>query len=133
MPITLSLTGRADLSDHRLTRAEAREWLAKAAVWFESVGDAVLDARVVRDADEKAVLLVLLHPAASPAEIRLGGSGRVRVHAVTSPAGPGYHAHLCDTLDQLATDFDLEWDEAETQDSTDYFATRDRAALEAHF
>src|SRR4051794_38338260 len=56
MPITLSLTGHADLTPHRLTRAEAREWLEKAAVWFEGTGDAVQDARVVRDADDKPVL-----------------------------------------------------------------------------
>ena len=46
------------------------------AVWFEGVGDAVLDARVVRDAEDKPVLLALLHPAAPPAEVRLGASGR---------------------------------------------------------
>ena len=51
MPIVLSLTGQLDTAD-RLSRTEARDWLAGAAVWFEGVGDAVLDARVVRDHEE---------------------------------------------------------------------------------
>lgn len=133
MPITLSVTGHADLSAHRLTRAEARDWLAKAAVWFEGVGDAVLDARVVRDGEDKPVLLVLLHPAATPAEVRLGASGRVRVSAATSPAGPGYHVYLCDLLHQFADEFELTWDVAEAHDPTGYFGSRDRDAVDAHF
>ena len=59
MPITLSLTSRTDPSLPRLTRADAYAWLGHAAGWFENLGDAVLDARVVRDADDKAVLIVL--------------------------------------------------------------------------
>lgn len=133
MPITLSVCGHADLADHRLSRSEARDWLAKAAVWFEGVGDAVLDARVVRDSEDHPVLLVSLHPASPPADLRLGASGRVKVHAQTSPAGPGYHAHLCDLLDQLAADFDLTWDDDRTHDPTGYFLDRDRDDLEAYF
>src|SRR5439155_25633076 len=102
MPITLSVTGHADLSPHRLTRAEVRDWLAKAAVWFEGAGDVVLDARLARGPDDKPVLLVLLHPACPPAEIRLGVGGRVRLGARTSPAGPGHHFHLCELLRQFA-------------------------------
>lgn len=130
MPITLSLTARAD---HRPTRAAARDWLGNAAVWFESSGDAILDARVTRDPDDKLALRVLLHPAAPPAELRLGGSGKVRVQAVTTPAGPGYHAYLCDLLDDLARTFELEWNPDETKDSAGYFASRDRDALDAAF
>ena len=98
MPIALSLLGHVPLSPDRLTRTEARDWLASAAVWFEGLGDCVLDARVVRDASEKPVLLVSFHPAAPPVEVRLGGSSRLRVHATTTPAGPGYHIHLCERL-----------------------------------
>lgn len=133
MPIILSLTGHASLSPHRLTRAEARDWLAKAAVWFEGLGDAVLDARVVRDSEDKPVLLVLLHPASQPVEIRLGASGRVRAHCVTSPAGPGYHIHLCDFLRQFSADFDLTWDDSHVHDSTGYFTSNDRARCERTF
>jgi hypothetical protein len=133
MPITLSITGHAGISPDRLTRAEARDWLASAAVWFEGLGDTVLDARVVRDSDDKPVLLVAMHPASPPVEIRLGGNGRVRVAAATSPAGPGYHVHLCERLRQFAADFDLTWDDDPSTDPTGYFAATDRAACEAHF
>jgi hypothetical protein len=133
MPITLSVTGRADLSAHRLTRSEARDWLDKAAVWFEGLGDVVLDAKLVRDSDDKPVLLALLHPASPPAEVRLGASGRVRVSAATSPAGPGYHIFLCGLLRHFAADFDLTWDDDQTLDPTGYFGTGDRAACEGYF
>lgn len=133
MPITLSLAGRAAPSAARLTRAETRDWLDKAAVWFEGIGDVVSDARVVRDGGENPVLLVALHPAARPAEIRLGAGGRVRVVARTTPAGPGYHIHLCHLLRQFAADFDLTWDDAPAADPTGYFHAGDRAACEAYF
>ncbi|MDB5306131.1 MAG: hypothetical protein JWO38_333 [Gemmataceae bacterium] len=133
MPITLYLTGRASLVPQRLTRAEARDWLANAAVWFEGLGDAVLDARVVRDPEEKPVLLVVLHPASPPVEVRLGGNGRVRLSALTSPAGPGYHVHLCDRVRQFAADFDLTWDDSATNDPTGYFTSNDRPGCERQF
>jgi hypothetical protein len=134
MPIELHLTGRIDLSDHRLMRSEARDWLAKAAVWFEAVGDAVLDARVVRDSDNKPVLLVLLHPANPPVAVRLGSAGRVRVAATTNPAGPGYHIALCELLDQFADDFEVVWDEpAGVRDPTGYFTDRDPGTVRARF
>jgi len=133
MPIALSLIGHIPLPPDRLTRSAARDWLARAAVWFESLGDSVLDARVVRDADDKPVLLVLLHPAACRVEVRLGGNGRVRAHADTTPAGPGYHIHLCERLRQFAKEFDVAWDDDACRDPTSYFTTTDRGACEAAF
>src|SRR5439155_314914 len=133
MPITLTLLGHAPLSPARLKRSEARSWLANAAVWFEGLGDVVLDARVVRDAAERPVLLVVFHPASPPVEVRLGASGRVRISAVTSPTGPGYHIHLCERLHQFAADFDLTWDRAAIHDPTRYFETNDRGGCERHF
>lgn len=133
MPITLAVTGHTDLSAHRLSRAEARDWLDKAGVWFEGIGDAVLDAKLVRDSEGKSVLLVWMHPAAPPAEVRLGASGRVRVSAATSPAGPGYHIALCSLLRHFAADFDIVWDDYETLDPTGYFRTEIRAACERYF
>lgn len=132
MPITLSLTGQLDVAE-RLSRTEARDWLARAAVWFEGVGDAVLDARVVRDPEEKPVLLVVLHPAAPAAEVRLGASGRLRVSATTTPAGPGYHVHLCDLFRQMAEEFGFPWVADDCTDPTGYFHPRDRATCERHF
>src|ERR1700677_4737019 len=130
MPIVLSLTGQIDLGDRRMSRTEARDWLAGAAVWFESVGDAVLDAQVLRDSDDKPILLAVLHPSPPQIEIRLGASGKVRVSAVTTPAGPGYHQYLCNILRQLATDFAFTWVADDCSDPTGYFATRTRPALE---
>lgn len=131
MPITLSLTGYPDPSGRKLTRGQARAWLAGAAVWFENRGDAVLDAHVVHGPEDRARLLVLMHPASPPVEIRIGASGRVRLSANTTPAGPGYHAFLCDTLDQFAEEFEFAWGDAD--DPTGYFDDRDRAALEEAF
>ena len=106
MAIVLSLVGRIDPDDdRRVSRTEARDWLAQAAVWFEETGDAVLDAQLVRDSEDRPVLLVVLHPTSPPAEIRVGGSGKVRVSATTTPAGPGYHQYLCGLLRRLAADF----------------------------
>jgi hypothetical protein len=132
-PITLALTGRADFGPNRLTRADARDWLGRAAVWFEEVGDSVLEARVVRDGEDKPVLLVASHPAAPPAEVRLGAAGRLRVSARTSPAGPGYHAHLCGLLQQFAAEFDIDWQADDTHDPTGYFTAADRPACERAF
>lgn len=132
MPIVLSLTGQLDVTE-RLSRTEARDWLARAAVWFEGVGDAVLDARVVRDNEEKPVLLVVLHPASPAAEVRLGASGRIRVSATTSPTGPGYHIYLCDLFRQMADEFDFPWVADDCTDPTGYFRVKNREECEKHF
>jgi hypothetical protein len=133
MPIALSLTGQIDLGDRRLSRGEARDWLAGAAAWFESLGDAVLDAQIMRNQEDKPVLLVTLHPSPPPVEIRLGASGKVRVAATTTPAGPGYHQHLCNTFRQLANDFNFAWVADDCSDPTSFFGSRHRANLEQSF
>jgi len=133
MPITLVFTGHLTLGDRRLSRSEAKDWLARAAVWFEGVGDAVLDTRLMRDGEDRPVLLVELHPAAQPIEIRLRGSGRIQVTAITTPAGPGYHQYLCDLVQHLADDFDFEWDTGNCTDPTDFFTSRSTVAVEQQF
>src|SRR5579872_4433041 len=133
MPIVISLTGQIELGDRRLSRIEARDWLAGAAVWFESVGDAVLDAQVMRDSNEKPVLFVILHPTSPAVEIRLGATGKVRVSAVTTPAGPGYHHYLCNVFRQLGNDFAFNWVVDDCSDPTGFFASRNRAPLEQCF
>ncbi|AMV29948.1 hypothetical protein VT84_36485 [Gemmata sp. SH-PL17] len=132
MSIVLSLTGQLELAE-RLSRTEARDWLARAAVWFEGIGDAVLDARVVRDGEERPVLLLVLHPAAPAAEVRLGASGRLRVSAVTEAAGPGYHIYLCDLFRQMADEFEFAWVADDCVDPTGYFHSRGRGACERFF
>ncbi len=133
MAIILSLTGHAEHGPNRLSRIDARDWLGRAAVWFEEVGDTVLEARVVRDGEEKPVLLVACHPAVPPAEIRLGAGGRLRVTARTSPAGPGYHAHLCGLLRQFGTEFQVGWVADDANDPTGFFTSTDRPACERAF
>ncbi len=126
----LAFTGRVELSGQKLARADVREWLARAAVWFETVGDAVLDAQLNRDGD-RTVLLVTFHPTAEDVEVRLSPAGTVRVSARTLSAGPGYHAYLCGTLDAFAEDFGIVWDQVE--DPTGFSRTADANALNAHF
>ncbi|MBA4189854.1 MAG: hypothetical protein C0467_17870 [Planctomycetaceae bacterium] len=133
MPIALSLTGHLTLGDRRLSRSEARDWLARAAVWFEGVGDAVIDTRLMRDGEDRPVLLVDLHPVSPPVELRLRGSGKIQATATTTPAGPGYHQHLCDLLHQLASDFDFDWDLDHCSDPTDYFGSGSTSAVEQQF
>lgn len=133
MGVGLSLTGRLPAGD-RLSPPQVRDWLGRAAVWFEAAGDAVLDTRHVRDADDRPALWVCLHPVAEDVELRLSPSGKVKVAARTSPAGPGYHAHLCGLLKQFAADFDFAWDDPPADaDPAGYFATGDRPRLERHF
>jgi hypothetical protein len=93
----------------------------------------VLDAQLGRDAEDRPVLLAVLHPASPPVELRLGGSGKVRVTAATTPAGPGYHQHLCGLLRQLATDFGFPWVADDCSDPTGFFGTRNRGNTEQHF
>ena len=132
MPIVLSLTGQLR-TDDRLSRTEARDWLAQTAVWFEEVGDTVLDARVVRDGDERPVLLLVIHPASPTVEVRLGASGRLRVSATTTPAGPGYHAYLCELFRQMAAEFDFSWVADDCSDPTGYYHSQNRQRCEEAF
>lgn len=136
MGVGLSLIGH--LTDHpdRLTRVDVRDWLARAAVWFEALGDAVLDTRLLRDAEERPVLLAAFHPAVEPVEMRIGASGKLKLNASTSPAGPGYHAYLCKVLLAFAADFEVRWDmPAPDHDPGRCFASQgeDLSRLETHF
>ncbi len=133
MAVGIALAGTLP-ADHRVRLAEAREWLSRAAVWFESAGDAVLETRLARDGEEHPLLHVHFHPAGEPAQLRVGGSGKVTVHAKTSPVGPGYHAHLCSLLKDFAEDFEIQWnDPAPDRDPAHFFAQGDLARLERHF
>jgi hypothetical protein len=132
MSILLTLTGQLD-STERLSRADARDWLADASVWFESRGDAVLDAHVVLDGENRPVLLVSFHPATPPVEVRLTANRKLRVTAITTPAGPGYHIHLCDLLREFAQSHEVNWIADDCNDPTDYFRTRNREQTEAAF
>ncbi len=133
MAVGIALAGSL-VPDRRVKLSEARDWLTRASIWFESAGDAVLETRLARDADELPLLHVHFHPVAEPLLLRLGGSGKVSVHARTSPAGPGYHAHLCDLLKDFAEDFEIVWnDPPPDRDPAHFFVGGDLAKLERHF
>lgn len=133
MAVGIALTGSL-VPDHRVKLSEARGWLSRAAVWFEAAGDSVLETRLARDADDLPLLHVHFHPVAEPVQLRLGGSGKVSVHARTSPVGPGYHAHLCGLLKDFAEDFDFNWNEPPPdRDPAHYFVHEDLGRLERHF
>ncbi len=133
MGIGLSLAGVLG-SESKLRLTEIRDWLSRAAVWFEAAGDSVLETRLVRDYHGHPLLHVHFHPVAEPAQIRLGSSCKVSVHAKTTPAGPGYHAHLCELLIDFAEDHEFTWNEpAADRDPVNYFSHPDPERLERHF
>lgn len=130
----LTLTAPIAGEDHRLSAAAARDWLARAAVWFEAVGDAVLDAHLDRDSEGRPHLRIQCHPAVEPIDVKLHGNGRLKLIARTSPAGPGYHAYLCDLLRQFAGDFEFAWEEPPgDHDPGRFFLNRDFHRLETLF
>lgn len=127
----LSVTGRLDLGGTKLSRTEVRDWLARAAVWYETVSDTVLDAQLGCDTGDRTALYVNVHPAVDDVEVRLTADGVVRFSAVTFPAGPGYHAHLAGMATAFADDFDLAW--MHVDDPTGFFIRPDLANLERKF
>lgn len=79
-------------------------------------------------------LAACLHPAAEPVELSWDGE-RLLFRAKTSTVGPGYHVYLCQLLDSLARVLVGSWgpgdeDDEASGDETEYFRTRDHAALE---
>lgn len=127
----LTLTGHLHPPPAKLTPAEKREWLSRAAVWFETTGDAVLAAELAEDDDGRPLLGVSYHPAAEDVEVRLAASGVVRVTAQTWPVGPGYHAYLGAALNGFAADLGVTWDRAD--DPTGLTKSGDAAELGGHF
>lgn len=82
---------------------------------------------------DAAALAVGLHPAAEDVEFVLQNA-TVTVSAKTSTAGPGYHAFVCELLECVGDDLGTKWAPAvddEEGDETGYFASHDRAGLEA--
>lgn len=67
----------------------------------------VLGAKVT-DATAKRVTLEL-HPDASPVRISVVAGGELEVRGETAAIGPGYHAHVIDTLAPLLAELDLAW------------------------
>jgi hypothetical protein len=134
MGIVLMLSGRVVRRTTAPLALEAvREWLTRVAVWFEEQGDLVVEAQLGRDAEERPVLRVCIHPAGSPLEIRLETDGWVRVHAITTPIGPGYHRWVCDLLRRWAQEYAIQWVPDECRDDSGYFWRQDVNAVENLF
>jgi hypothetical protein len=134
MAIGLTLTATVAPDERRFPAAAVRDWLARAAVWFEAVGDAVLDAHLDRDREGRPHLRIAFHPAAEDVDVRFIGSTRVKLVARTSPAGPGYHAYICELFRQFASDFEFTWEEPPgDHDAGRFFVLKDRLRLESDF
>lgn len=132
--MALSLTLTATVTRARMSISDQRDWLARASTWFEAVGDAVLDAHLDRDAENRPHLRILCHSAAETIDVRLSRSGRLKLVAKTSPAGPGYHRFLCDLSRQFANDFEFQWEPPPgDHDPGCYFMNGDHQRLEALF
>jgi hypothetical protein len=80
------------------------------------------------------VLCLSLHPAAEDVEVIADGATSVVVSAKTSTVGPGYHAYLCELLDEMSRTLSVRWlppdEKGEIGDETGYFQHRDIHQLE---
>lgn len=130
----LTLTAGILKDDRRLAAIAVRDWLGRAATWFEALGDAVLDAHLDKDLEGRPHLRIRCHPAAEPIDVRLTSHGRLKLVARTSPVGPGYHIYLCGLLRQFAEDFEFEWERPPgDHDPACFFVVGDTARLEGLF
>ncbi|GAA1658361.1 hypothetical protein GCM10009765_04740 [Fodinicola feengrottensis] len=110
----------------------ATDLLVRAAAWFGNrVGDELLHATVGADRQQRPRLLVSLYPGAEDVEITLDET-RLEVSGKTSTIGPGYHAYVCELLEELGAELSIGW-LPPAQDEDDYFRTRDAGALELEF
>ncbi len=134
MALGLTLTAALVPENRRYAPADARDWLSRAAVWFEAVGDAVLDAHLDRDSEGRPHLRIICHPAADAIDVKISSAGRLKLIARTSPAGPGYHAYLVTLLRQFAVDFEFAWEPPPgDHDPGCFFVNGDHARLETLF
>lgn len=100
----------------------------------EQHGDVLLRRHIDLNADGQRTLWLSLHPAEEDVELRAVGPRKLLASARTSGAGPGYHAFVCELLDQVREKFAVQWQSVDatgdTGDETGYFHDRDRAELE---
>ncbi len=86
---------------------------------------------VARNVDDagRPVLYLDLHPAAEHVAVAFEGA-EIEIAANTSTVGPGYHAHVVDVVDTLATAFRVTWRPDAEGDVTGYFDDRDFGHLQ---
>jgi len=127
MAIGLYVTGSRALRSSAL-RDEILAWLR------ETHARTLCASEQAHDDRGRPCLLVSLHPGAEDVVLTLREDGGLDASAVTSTAGPGYHAHVCEMLHALGAHFEVAWapedPSGETGDETGFFHTKNRPALE---
>lgn len=115
--------------------ARSKDLLGEVLAWLRATYAQTLCATMrAMDDERRPCLLASFHPGSEDVVLTARDDGGLIASAVTSTAGPGYHAYVCEVLHALGEKFDIAWDaedpSGETGDETGYFHTRDRAALE---
>ena len=110
-------------------------WLHRAQAWLHESCGATLVGSEIRDVDAGVTALCFgLHPTAQDVLLRAWEHSRITAVASTWRTGAGYHAHVCEVLRDLSDALALAWDppdgDPDDRDSTGYFQSSDRAALE---
>ena len=110
--------------------------LARAAAWLERhASDELLHVRVGADSGGRPTLFAGLHPSAEDLEVTALGERDCLVTAKTSTTGPGYHAYLCERVQELGNACGVLWSPPTDEyfDETGYFHTGDAPKLEDEF
>ncbi len=108
--------------------------LEELAAWLrQHCPDTLLDLKFGESQEQRPALYAAFHYFAPYIEIAFSDN-TVRVSALTSHLGPGYHQYLCELLQQIGTDLHILWDRPSkpdgTGDPTGFFYSGDRGALE---
>lgn len=131
MAIALSVRGKVKAP--MLGKTQPHKVLAKILKWVieHSVYHIEELPPKVQQGEGEAQLSLFLHPAAEPVELFCDASHLI-ISARTSAAGPGYHQHICEFIDELGKEFQIAWlpPDEEHLDESGYFVDRDRESLE---
>lgn len=133
MAIKLNIRGRLP---QLLQNTDRSELLVQLQDWFKDRARLVSPKFAHADLDSKSSQLTLwldLHPGADYIEISIDKTGFICITSCTAATGPGYHAYLCDLINDLGQDLKISWIVGKQTDVTSYFQTRDNASLDKYF
>lgn len=134
MSLGLSVIGTYFAIGNEKRPPSPKVWLQEVERWLlAACGEQLEMEPEVDDGGGEPTLYALLHPCAAAIEITAPQRGVVRLSAMTSSVGPGYHQFLCSLMDRMAEELGVAWGpeiEGESEDETGYFYGRDRARLE---
>lgn len=109
------------------------DWLDQVGAWIEGhEEEPLMLCRRTENADGQATLFVQVHPCAEDVELIAADTGRIALTANTSTLGPGYHIFLCELVEKLGRQFEIDWDEVaegKSKDDTGYFFHHDPEAV----